>query len=507
MYCPKCGTQNPDDAQSCNTCGAILTSSPTTAAPVTPKTSGLAITALILGILAFFTCALTAIPAIILGIIALVKIEKSGGRITGKGLAVAGIVAPVFSFVLLILLLLPALFRVRQLAFREVCAANLSGIGKAMAIYANDFDDEFPRAGGRTTVWSDEIADYRAPNQFLAYGMAPDNTGGEATITSSFYLLVKYYEVTPRSFVCKADTGVTEYDPSDEPGGYIDYTDFWDFGPNPREHCSYSYHMPYSPYALTTSSDPDLAVAADRNPWIKGPGYDPAYKTPTDFAAYNPDGSREQVSLGNSPSHQGDSQNVLFVDIHVEQAKSPACGVNDDNIYTYWGNTNDIRRGTLPTPQTMPTNREDSYLVNDMEGRPIMPKGRACFLANTPVWINGAMAKISDVKAGQIINAIAATTIEKIEMHEGVFECRDIMLQSGNCISVVESHLFMLESGAWVTAKQLRSGMNLKTLNGSIAIKSVTTRAMPYVGTVYNVKVNSSDRYMVGKDAVIVRDY
>jgi hypothetical protein len=54
---------------------------------------------------------------------------------------------------------------------------------------------------------------------------------------------------------------------------------------------------------------------------------------------------------------------------------------------------------------------------------------------------------------------------------------------------------------------QLRSGMTLKTQNGTIGIKSVTTRAMPFVGKVYNVKVNSSDQYMVGEDAVIVRDY
>jgi len=81
------------------------------------------------------------------------------------------------------------------------------------------------------------------------------------------------------------------------------------------------------------------------------------------------------------------------------------------------------------------------------------------------------------------------------------------VLESGNCISVVESHLFMLESGQWVKAQQLRSGLKLKTRNGTIGIKSVTTRTMPYVGKVYNVKVNSSDRYMVGEDAVIVRDY
>jgi len=49
--------------------------------------------------------------------------------------------------------------------------------------------------------------------------------------------------------------------------------------------------------------------------------------------------------------------------------------------------------------------------------------------------------------------------------------------------------------------------MKLKSLNGAVAIESVVTRALPFVGKVYNMKVNSSDQYMVGQDGVIVRDY
>jgi hypothetical protein len=51
------------------------------------------------------------------------------------------------------------------------------------------------------------------------------------------------------------------------------------------------------------------------------------------------------------------------------------------------------------------------------------------------------------------------------------------------------------------------SGQRLKTLNGAVTIKSVTVRENPYVGKVYNLKIKNSDRYMVGKDGVIVRDY
>ena len=71
----------------------------------------------------------------------------------------------------------------------------------------------------------------------------------------------------------------------------------------------------------------------------------------------------------------------------------------------------------------------------------------------------------------------------------------------------MDAHCFMLDSGKWVAAQNLTSGMNLKTMNGTVAIKSVVTRAMPFVGKVYNLKVSNSDQYMVGKDGVVVRDF
>jgi len=505
MYCSKCGKKNPDNAQLCHSCSSVLTSTPAQAPALGVKTSGLAIAALVLGILSIFTLGLTTIPAIILGIISLVTIEKSGGRITGRGFAIAGIVTPVLGFIPLMAIMLPAMFRTRQIAFRMVCATNLSGIGKAMLIYSNDYDDELPRAGSRNTVWSGRIANWRATNRYQAYGLQADGSGGQATISSSFYLLVKYAEVTPKSFICKGDSGTTEFKPADNGARDKELVDLWDFGIEPSRHCSYSYHMPYGLYALTNSYLPGMAVAADRNPWIDSPTAEAK-----DMAAFNPDGGRGAVNIGNAIAHQEDGQNVLFMDSHVGFEKRSFCGINDDNIYTYQDG-GDIRRGGLPIPgASQPQNRSDSFLVHDGEGPrfPLPPpKGRGCFLADTPVWVNGALVQISKVTAGQKVGCLATASLEKLEEHEGTFECRDITLENGNSISVVDAHCFMLDSGQWVAAQNLQSGMNLKSLNGAVAIKSVVTRATPFVGKVYNLKVKSSEKYMVGKNGVIVRDF
>lgn len=375
MYCPMCGVENSDDAKSCRSCGAVLAGLLPPAPPAVSKTSGLAIAALVLGILTPFTCGLTAIPAMVLGIIGLVGIEKSGGRLTGRGFAIGGIVVPVVVVpVLLIgLILTPLSFRTRQVSFRMRCATNLSGIGKAMLIYSNDYEDEFPRSGLADAPWGPELAAWDAPDRHSAFA-----TDGLATISSSLYLLVKYAEVTPKTFICKGDHGATEFRLEDYPNRNAscrELIDAWDFGGSPGRHptthCSYSYHQPYSLYPLTNSFLPGMAVAADRNPFIESPS-----AAAEDMTGFVPDlglapykGASEQAKISNSIAHQKDGQNVLFVDSHVAFERRAFCGIEDDNIYTWMPRGSDPPTsplGQYPVPYSSgPGTRKDSYLVHD----------------------------------------------------------------------------------------------------------------------------------------------
>jgi uncharacterized membrane protein len=93
------------------------------AAPLPPaKISGLAIASLVLAVCGLFTCGLTAIVGLILGIIALCAIGKKAQQLKGKGLAIAGIVTSAVTIVfvpfiaLMMAILMPALAGARMQA-------------------------------------------------------------------------------------------------------------------------------------------------------------------------------------------------------------------------------------------------------------------------------------------------------------------------------------------------------------------------------------------------------
>jgi hypothetical protein len=237
-----------------------------------------------------------------------------------------------------------------------------------MLLYASDYGGEFPRAGARDSAWAARSPNWLGKSRQEAFGIEPNGTGGQASISASLYLLVKYGELVPKHFLC-IDNGNTEKGASEfQPAAYGvkdgKLADFWDFGPDPPRHCSYAYHMVYGPRRLMVSTEPGTPVAADRNPWIDSPS-----ARAKDFSRFKPDlspfdGTAEQARYGNAISHQGRGQNVLFQDTHVVFEKWTYCGVDNDNIYTSWEGTDKIR-GQPPMLGSQPAGQRDSLLVND----------------------------------------------------------------------------------------------------------------------------------------------
>jgi len=133
---------------------------------VAVKTSGLAIASLILGIFGFFTCGLTGIVGLILGIIGLIIISKSAGQLKGTGLAVAGIVVSIVSLItlfiaLLMVILMPPLARARHQARSAVTMNHAKQLCLAMIMYCDDNDGRFPPADN----WPDVLAPYLGHEQ------------------------------------------------------------------------------------------------------------------------------------------------------------------------------------------------------------------------------------------------------------------------------------------------------------------------------------------------------
>ncbi len=177
MFCAKCGQPMPEQARFCGACGepaiaeagaenfqATAGANPAQAVPAaavaaapvaatlasgpsgmpTSKSSGKALASMICGIAGFFLI-LPAIVAIILGHLSLGEIKRSLGRMTGKGMAIAGLVMGYFVAVLVpltvaaVFLAMPALIKVRQQANAKAAIASLRYISTAESAYARQY--------------------------------------------------------------------------------------------------------------------------------------------------------------------------------------------------------------------------------------------------------------------------------------------------------------------------------------------------------------------------------
>ena len=112
-----------------------------------PRTSKLAIWSLVFGISSLLCSVFTGLIGIILGVLALFKINSSHGRLKGTGLAIAGIACSIVLSLGVMLLMLPAVTAVRAAAQRTTSANNMKQLGLANLNYESAYM-KFPAISG-----------------------------------------------------------------------------------------------------------------------------------------------------------------------------------------------------------------------------------------------------------------------------------------------------------------------------------------------------------------------
>ena len=266
MFCFKCGASMPEDSQACPKCAAPVQpvispaqtrpgpdqapSNQTAAsswlnAPAAPQqnyqqpqyppqgqpnpyyaqypqqTDSNAVVSMILGIVSFALCLgfLTGIPAVILGHISRSKIAKSGGRLKGDGMALAGLIMGYCSFVFILFfaaIFIPNIVRNKISANESAAASTVRTVNTAQVTYETAYPSRGYAANLATLGPGSSISCSAGPT--ADHACLLDGTLGAPRCTSGVWCQKYQFKFTMTATCSAADSPTPE-----NPGECKDY--------------------------------------------------------------------------------------------------------------------------------------------------------------------------------------------------------------------------------------------------------------------------------------------